>query len=314
MVEVFFAVPRYLAARDTPVRHAEMPELGSTAVDLTGPGRSATPGPFPAVGLVREAGGVMYPRTLILPEPGSFPNEKALAESVLNAMSKWFSVETEVRGRYRGVETVRIDAVLRPLDPEPWADDDPAFGVEFKLPTAGMGDRDYFVWAAQAVDYAHTDWDGYGRLQIFVCPSPIMAVWLSSGQLADWQARVRRSASLESARDLERIVGRLGKDEGLDEEQERRAQRAYRRRHREQEDEDHGALLEGFRNSLDRNLEQSAVTGRAMMHLLGQLNVGELTQVRDHGWSLLRSGHTLWCSHCGVRSKWSLKPQLASRS
>ena len=251
-----------------------------------------------------------YPNTLIMPEPDSFPDEKTLSAAVLGALSQWFSIETEVPGRYRGEQIARIDAVLRPLDPAPWADEDPAFGVEFKLPTSDMGDRDYFMWAAQAVDYAHVDWGGYGRLQIFVCPSPIMAVVWSPGQLAHFIEHRKRLESYEHALELERRFPSFSRVPASLEERARRTQQRYVQMFR-RDDED--AIMEGFADGLDRTREQRHHTGRAMMHLLGQLNVGELTQVRDHGWSLLRSGHMLWCSHCGVRNRWSLKPQLASR-
>lgn len=33
--------------------------------------------------------------------------------------------------------------------------------------------KDFTGWAAQAINYTHVDWDGYGRLLIFTCPSPV---------------------------------------------------------------------------------------------------------------------------------------------
>ena len=254
-----------------------------------------------------------YPRALIHPEPGWFPSEKALADYVLGAMSKWFTFETEVPGRYPGGQTLRLDAVLRPLDPGPWADDDPAFGVEFKVPTLETGERDYFAWAAQAIDYTHCEWRGYGRLQVFVCPSPIMAIW-GRGQRAPWDVHDADNKRPDLARSAELTPGRLGPDSTVDERREWRRQETHPYTLRKQREEDDSARLEGFTDALERSVEQSAVTGRALMHLLGQLNVGELTVVLNHGWSLIRAGHMVWCSHCGVRNRWSLKPQLAHRS
>jgi hypothetical protein len=58
----------------------------------------------------------------------------------------------------------------RPRSPtiRPWTDPNPAFGVEFKNPAAATGTKSHTKWAAQAVDYTHTDWDGYGRLLIAI--------------------------------------------------------------------------------------------------------------------------------------------------
>lgn len=46
-----------------------------------------------------------------------------------------------------------------PAQPLPW---------EFKNP-GDRGTKEYMKWAAQCVDYAHTDWRGYGRLLIATC-------------------------------------------------------------------------------------------------------------------------------------------------
>ncbi|WP_344571084.1 hypothetical protein, partial [Streptomyces caniferus] len=57
-----------------------------------------------------------YGQKALLPDPGKFPDEKALASFVLGELDQWF----------------HIDAVLRPRDPGGWHDEGPAFGVEFK--------------------------------------------------------------------------------------------------------------------------------------------------------------------------------------
>ena len=277
------------------------------------PGFKAQPADLSNTGFLREAFDMDYPRALINPEPGWFSNEKALTDYVLGALSEWFVIQTEVPGRYRDGQRPRLDAVLSPVDRAVWADDDPVFGVEFKVPTLDTGERDYFAWAAQAVDYAHCDWDGYGRLQIFVCPSPIMAIW-GRGRRVPWQAAAPGDGPPGCGDGAELPAGRLGPDSVIDEVREWRRQDTHPYSVRKQREEDALARLEGFTDALDRSVEQSAVTGKALMHLLGQLNVGELTLVRDHGWCLIRSGHMLWCSHCGVRNRWTLKPRFASRS
>lgn len=253
-----------------------------------------------------------YPKDLILPELGAFPTEQALSDYVLGIMSEWFSIETEVDGRYRGEELTRIDAVLRPLDPSKWADESPAFGIEFKLPKPDAGLKDYFKWAAQAVDYTHVDWDGYGRLQVFVCPSPIMA-YLSTAKARE-TARARRQdmETIDHARHWTQLIYRtVGEEVGSDLEQ--MAQDRWFDTVIQHQAEDAEAFAEGFQNALDRSEGQRAVAATAISHLLGQLNVGELMPTKRHGWSLIRAGHMLWCQDSGVRGKWSLKPQLGSR-
>ena len=49
----------------------------------------------------------------------------------------------------------------------------PAFGIEFKNPRQDTGDRERHAWVAQAVGYVHCEWQGYGSLGIFLCPSPL---------------------------------------------------------------------------------------------------------------------------------------------
>lgn len=95
-------------------------------------------------------------------------NERQLSDLVCERLGPWFAIEREVPGDYCGGGRLRLDAMLRPHDTSDWADDDLAFGVEFKRPLPA----DTKSWAgrlAQAVDYTHTDWDGYGRVRIFIC-------------------------------------------------------------------------------------------------------------------------------------------------
>ncbi|MEO3856150.1 hypothetical protein [Acrocarpospora sp. B8E8] len=90
-------------------------------------------------------------------------------------LGQWFQVEREVWGSHCSGRRVRLDAILRPRDSSSWKDEDPAFGVEFKLAHSGST-RDFTAWAAQAVDYTHVYWHGYGRLRIFTCPSPFVVL------------------------------------------------------------------------------------------------------------------------------------------
>jgi hypothetical protein len=106
-----------------------------------------------------------------LPLP-AFDTEADLATWVLDKLGAWFVVHEEVQGRHWSGRRFRLDAALVPKDPAPWKDDCPAFGVEFKLADERSFDtRRFIAWAAQAVDYTETEWDDFGRLKIFGCPS-----------------------------------------------------------------------------------------------------------------------------------------------
>lgn len=101
-----------------------------------------------------------------------FPSEAALSAAVLDRLQPYFHIEKEVPGAHWSGKRLWIDAVLRPREPKRWAREDVAFGVEFKnVPPNGDGGlNSYTRWAAQAVDYVNTQWDGYGRLMVFTCP------------------------------------------------------------------------------------------------------------------------------------------------
>jgi hypothetical protein len=104
-----------------------------------------------------------------------FLNEAALAQAVLTRLEPWFHVTTEVRGRHPLGATCRIDAVLLPRNPHDWKRKDVALGIEFKALDAreAWGRADLTAWVAQAIDYAYVDWDHWGKLPIFMCPSPL---------------------------------------------------------------------------------------------------------------------------------------------
>jgi hypothetical protein len=259
---------------------------------------------------------VDYPATLILPEPGLFRTEQELCERVLGLLDHWYEIEREVTGRYWNGTRVRIDAVLRPRDPAPWADEQPAFGVEFKLPARDVGEGEYFQWAAQAVDYTHVEWHGCGRLQVFLCPSPALAVLRTAAQIAEGREWRRKFASDQEAERSQRYWAEIMPEAGRELSPEQRAldsRRWWRELGQGGGVAEAKARDEGFENAFERSVRQAIVTARSMMHLLGQLNVGELTPVHQHGWALLRAGHVLWSQEQGVRNRWSLRPGLASR-
>jgi len=210
---------------------------------------------------------------------------------------------------------MQIDAVLRPRDTTPWKDENPAFGVAFKLPGQNVGDAGYFQWAAQAVDYTHAEWKGYGRLQVFVCPTPAIAVMMTAAQVAEGNQWRRKFASDQAARKSARFWAQVAPADGVmsAEDRERDARKWWNEINNMSGDAEVQARSEGFGSAFERSQRQGIVTARSMMRLLGQLNVGELMPAEQHGWSLLRSGHVLWSQEQGVRNKWSLHPRLASR-
>jgi hypothetical protein len=125
--------------------------------------------------------------------------EADLAQIALSGLSRYFSVDREVWGNHCSGKHVRLDAVRRPGDPSGWFDSDPRFGVEFKNAFVGSFDtRRFTAWAAQAVDYVHTEWEGYGRLMIFTCP-PVSAPFNDDTVYGDGAARL-----------MVRVLGQLG--------------------------------------------------------------------------------------------------------
>lgn len=110
-----------------------------------------------------------------LPLPEHLRTELDRRDWVLEQLSQWFDFELEVPGTHCSGQRLRLDAVLMPRDSSGWKDDRPAFGVEFKLPSPGRT-SDFTAWAAQSVDYTHTNWQGYGRLKVFMCPSPFVGL------------------------------------------------------------------------------------------------------------------------------------------
>lgn len=134
----------------------------------------------------------------------AYASERDLAAATLERLEPWFAWEAEVPGTHCSGRGLRIDYVMWPRDPEPWNDVAPKFGVEFKL-VRQWDTRLYTGWAAQCMDYAHTDWAGHGRLRIFSCPSPTEAFHvMESGDSAAflmsrmlWQMGVGELALLE---------------------------------------------------------------------------------------------------------------------
>lgn len=116
----------------------------------------------------------------VIPFPPA-PSEKAFADRILDHLAPHFHIEREVAGTHCSGRPMRIDAVLKPRAPSGWKDDAPVFGIEFKIPPSPYGYGLDPASIAQAIDYTHTDWVGYGRLMVALCPPPIMRTKADGG-------------------------------------------------------------------------------------------------------------------------------------
>jgi hypothetical protein len=70
---------------------------------------------------------------------------------------------------------------------------DVTFAIEFKWPNPRQSLHYYTGWVAQAIDYTHVDWGGFGRLMVFTCP-PVLDNFEGKG----------------GYNVLERVLGQLG--------------------------------------------------------------------------------------------------------
>ncbi|MER5758932.1 hypothetical protein [Streptomyces sp. NPDC002082] len=112
------------------------------------------------------------PNDAFVPFP-PFSSEREFADAVLERLDLHFYIEREVTGTHcSSSKPMRIDAVARPRAVSAWKDEAPAFGIEFKSPDMPRYGLDP-AYTAQALDYTHIDWKGYGRLQVALCPSPL---------------------------------------------------------------------------------------------------------------------------------------------
>ncbi len=104
-------------------------------------------------------------------------NEKTLAQQYLNELEPHFHIAREVQGRHFSGKRLRVDAVLRPKVTAEWKCQDVAFAIEFKdterFRQQSFDTKDYTKWLAQCVDYANTEWENFGYLYVFSCPSLI---------------------------------------------------------------------------------------------------------------------------------------------
>ncbi len=254
-----------------------------------------------------------YGQKALLPQPGTFPDEIALADFVLDKMDQWFHVEEQVPGRYWTGEETRIDAVLRPREPAGWHDEDPAFGIEFKNPAPNTSTGERYGWVAQAAGYTHCQWERYGRLGVFLCPSPLNWLLSRADKIANARQQQISPEKLEEERQRVREYGRRFGKEYSDAYVESEAMLAHKRRLGELTYEEFTALADGYANAEAREREHDLRMAKELTHLIGQLSVGELMPYEGSGWTLTRSGTRLWSEHQGVsKIPYRLRPRIGS--
>jgi hypothetical protein len=109
-------------------------------------------------------------------------DEADLTRRVLARLDPWFFIEEQVPGAHCSGKNLRIDAIVRPRQPEQWHNPNVALGLEFKTFNSVISEvstHDITGLTAQAIDYTHVDWQGYGRIPIFTCPGALR--WLNPG-------------------------------------------------------------------------------------------------------------------------------------
>jgi hypothetical protein len=251
---------------------------------------------------------------LLLPEFDLYANEKEFAAAVLGDLSSDFHIEREVPGRYPTGEGVRLDAVLRPRDPGPWFDDEPVFGVEFKSPSSYTSLRDDVSHIRQVVDYAYCEFEGYGRLGIFLCPSPVLGYLRTARQVVDQhENRVAEESTIKYHRESTARIWRATRHEFTSAELEAEARTQLWKAKKQRRAIEEGARAEGFRSLVQRDQHRLLDRAGFLSRVMGGFGIGELMQYRSLGWTLLRSGSKLW-SQFGepVRQPWSLRPRFGS--
>lgn len=116
---------------------------------------------------------------------------------VLSILEQHFVVQRRVAGTHFTGKRFILDAVIVPRQPHSWKNRSVAFGVEFKDVVRLRGDtRNFTKWLAQCADYTNTNWDNYGYVFVFACPSIVDNIPTASDN--------------EVARILNAVMGQLG--------------------------------------------------------------------------------------------------------
>lgn len=110
--------------------------------------------------------------------PPAWTEDRTLSEAkclelLLNDLvgSGWTVIKREVAGQHLTGATLRVDAVVAPPEPRHWHTGSQAFALEAKKPLPGDS-TDHAALVVQALDYRHTNWQGFGPLPVMVWPEP----------------------------------------------------------------------------------------------------------------------------------------------
>jgi hypothetical protein len=97
--------------------------------------------------------------------------EKQFVDDILKILEVDFYIHREVMGTHFSGSRLRIDAVVRPKENTLWKNQNVFFGIEFKCEESLKDTKDSTHWIKQCIDYANTNWDDYGYMYVFSCPS-----------------------------------------------------------------------------------------------------------------------------------------------
>lgn len=98
-------------------------------------------------------------------------SEVKFKQEIIKELSSDFDFISEVKGKHFSGKTFYIDHIIIPKDKSLWMNKNIAFGIEYKdVDRLGESTTKFTGWLGQSVDYANTDWDGYGYLYVLTCP------------------------------------------------------------------------------------------------------------------------------------------------
>lgn len=96
--------------------------------------------------------------------------EKEFKHRVLERLRPHFQIFEEIQGTHFAGKKLRIDAIIKPINITEWKNPNISFGIEFKRPSIEYDIRGVTGLIRQAYDYQHTDFHGFGKLPILICP------------------------------------------------------------------------------------------------------------------------------------------------
>lgn len=102
--------------------------------------------------------------------PDRRQTEQEFGAEILARLEPHFHIAREVWGEHCSGQRLRIDAIVRPRQRELWKNPDIALGIEFKALDQLTTWKACCQWIGQCGDYAHANWDGFGKVWVFASP------------------------------------------------------------------------------------------------------------------------------------------------